>query len=143
MEKGIIVHTAIINRDKILILKRIVDTYLGSRWDLPGGTLEDGEDPKEGAIREAFEETGLGINALELFFHYSNIDPDKHKQFITLIFLCEIESDPGTVLINPVEHSEFEWMGLDSIADYETVDYLPLCVEALKKLFVTKGKTVI
>lgn len=143
MEKGIIVHTAIINCDKILILKRIADTYLGNRWDLPGGTLEDGEDPNAGVIREAFEETGLRINALGLFFHYSNIDQDKDKQFITLIFLCEIESTPDTILINPEEHSGFEWVRLDSIADYETVDYLPPCVEAIKKLFVTGRKTVL
>jgi mutator protein MutT len=143
MNKGIIIHTAIINRGKLLILKRIAGTYLGNRWDLPGGTLEDGEDPAEGAIRETFEETGLKTNALELFFHYSNVDQNKNKQFITLIFLCEIESNPETVLINPEEHDEFEWVELEDIADYPTVDYLPPCAEVLKKIFAAQEKTAV
>lgn len=133
MDKGIIVHSAIINNGKLLILKRVANTYLGNYWDLPGGTLEDGEDPTEGAIREAFEETGIKINELRLFHYYSNVDEKKNKQFITLIFTAKAESEPNEILLNSREHSEFKWVELDDVAKYQTVNYLPSCVELLKK----------
>jgi 8-oxo-dGTP pyrophosphatase MutT (NUDIX family) len=31
------------------------------RWGVPGGLLEKGEDPREAAVREVFEETGLPV----------------------------------------------------------------------------------
>lgn len=133
MDKGIIVHSAIINNGKLLILKRVANTYQGNLWDLPGGTLEDGEDPADGAIREVLEETGIKISELRLFHYYSNVDEEKNKQFITLIFTTQTKLGSENVLLNPREHSEFKWVELENIAEYQTVSYLPLCVELLKK----------
>jgi 8-oxo-dGTP diphosphatase len=36
------------------------------RWGLPGGHLEEGEDPAEGAARELEEETGVRLDPAEL-----------------------------------------------------------------------------
>jgi len=133
MDKGIIVHSAIINNGKLLILKRIADTYLGNYWDLPGGTLEDGEDPATGATRETFEETGIKISELRLFHYYSNVDKKKNKQFVTLIFKAKAESDLSEILLNSREHSDFKWVDLKDVSKYQTVNYLPSCVELLEK----------
>lgn len=46
------------DHSKILLIKRKVDPQKGM-WALPGGFLDKGEDPKEGAIRELKEETGI------------------------------------------------------------------------------------
>lgn len=132
MDKGIIVHCAIVCGGKLLILKRVANTYLSNHWDIPGGTLKDGEDPAEGAMRETFEETGIRIGKPVLFFCYSNVDEKKDKQYITLAFLWEIKSDPGKITLNPREHSEFAWMSLEDVDSYDGVDYLPLLIEALK-----------
>lgn len=118
--------------DKLLILKRVADTYLGNRWDIPGGTLEDGEDPAEGARREMFEETGIRIGKPSLFFHYSNVDEGKDKQFITLVFLAELGSEPEKIALNPREHSEYAWVRLEDIRRYDGVDYLFSLAEAIR-----------
>jgi len=34
----------------------------GSHWLTPGGGLEDGEVPRDAAVREAFEETGIAVD---------------------------------------------------------------------------------
>ena len=80
MQKGLIVHTLITNdKGEILILQRSkTDDVLPEYWDIPGGTLEDGEDPLVGAMREVKEETGIDIINPKLFFQKSNVDIKKN-----------------------------------------------------------------
>jgi len=40
----------------------LVNNWLGAgKWNLPGGGLHKGEDPKLGLLREVFEETGIRL----------------------------------------------------------------------------------
>lgn len=58
--------SAVVVRDgRVLLAKRAVDPLKGY-WDLPGGFLEAGEDPRAGAVRELLEESGLRIEPREL-----------------------------------------------------------------------------
>ena len=129
MDKGIIIHSLIINNGKLLILKRIKNTYEGGLWDLPGGTLEDGEDLSSGVKREVFEETGLKIENPGLFYYSSNIDVKKNKQFVTIIFIAKLDYDNQIVTIDPNEHSQSEWIEPSNILNYQTVGYLKPCID--------------
>jgi 8-oxo-dGTP diphosphatase len=56
---------AVIERDGLVLLAR----WIGSdppRWTLPGGGLDHGEDPREGAVREVEEETGYRVELRKL-----------------------------------------------------------------------------
>lgn len=50
---------------RVLLCRRAVEPRAGA-WDLPGGFLEEGEQPVDGLRRELLEETGLEIEPLEL-----------------------------------------------------------------------------
>ncbi len=115
MDKGLIIHTVIYNDEyEVLIIKRAkVNDVLPEYWDIPGGTLEDGEDPVAGAIRETKEEAGLDIINPRLFFEHSNIDIAKNKQFITLVFAVEYPGEK--VKLNPEEHEEYAWITPEEI----------------------------
>lgn len=139
MDKGLIIHSLIVNNGKILILKRIKDTYEGGYWDLPGGTLEDGEDLTEGVKRETFEESGLKIENPGLFYYSSNVDIRKNKQFITIIFITELNDNKPIVVTNPEEHSESKWISPEDIVNYQVVSYL----EPSIKYYISKKHPVI
>jgi 8-oxo-dGTP diphosphatase len=130
MQKGLIVHTLIANtKGEILILQRSKhNDVLPEYWDIPGGTLEDGEDPEQGAVRETKEETGLDISDPRLFFQKSNVDSAKNKQFVTLVF--EATSSGSVVQLNPEEHDAYAWIPLSDAGRYKTVDYVPDCLRA-------------
>ncbi|MFQ5922163.1 MAG: NUDIX domain-containing protein [Anaerolineales bacterium] len=51
--------------DKILLVRRSVEPEIG-KWTLPAGFVEGDEDPRETAIRECLEETGLEVQVGEL-----------------------------------------------------------------------------
>ena len=54
------VKSFIVHDDKVLILKRSPDdVHKPGIWEIPGGRLELGEDPRIGLKREIEEETGL------------------------------------------------------------------------------------
>jgi len=48
--------------DEILLLQRAEGSALAGEWFLPGGMVEPGELPEEGARRELAEEAGLAID---------------------------------------------------------------------------------
>lgn len=57
--------------DEILLLKRAEGSALAGQWFLPGGAIERGELPEEGARRELREEAGIEIDGpLELIGAY-------------------------------------------------------------------------
>lgn len=54
---------ALIERDGGTILVRVnePDIPAHGKWTLPGGGIDPGEDPRDAAKREVFEETGLEV----------------------------------------------------------------------------------
>lgn len=53
-------HVLVTDADGRILVVRT--TYLGPGWMLPGGRLERGETPHDGAARETREETGLEVS---------------------------------------------------------------------------------
>lgn len=132
MKKGIIVHTIIYNdKREVLIIKRASHRNVyPNLWDIPGGTLEDGEDPVVGARREILEETGLQIDNPNIFAYTSNIDREKNKQFIRLIFIGEYLG--GNIKVSKKEHQDYKWIELENYSSEGLVYYLPEMIDLLK-----------
>src|SRR4029450_1887373 len=49
-----------VENGRVLLARRASEPFEG-RWDIPGGFLEEGEDPVDGLRRELKEETGLDV----------------------------------------------------------------------------------
>lgn len=80
-------RVALINRGKAPLL---------GEWSIPGGMLELGETLRQGAEREAREETGLTVRATELLGVFERIVPDAEQRtsyhYVLIDFLCEVVS---------------------------------------------------
>ena len=90
----IIVHTLLKTKDGYLVTKRSKqETTFPEYWDIPGGLADYGELPKEAAVRETKEETGLDIIPTIVIHEDSNLDKTKNLIFIRLVYLCELKSN--------------------------------------------------
>lgn len=57
--------------DKLLLVRRTMNPERG-KWSIPAGFLDRGEDPREVAVREVFEETNLHVVIEDLVDVYYN-----------------------------------------------------------------------
>ena len=65
------VGVLVVEAGKILLVQRKMEPERG-KWSIPAGFLDQGEDPQETAVREAFEETGLNVTIEQLIDVYHN-----------------------------------------------------------------------
>ena len=86
------VGAVIVEDGRVLLIKRGKAPLLGE-WSIPGGMLELGETLRQGAEREALEETGLMVRAVELLGVFDRIVPDETKRtlyhYVLIDFLCQ------------------------------------------------------
>ena len=85
------VGAVIIDGDRGLLVRRATEPLKGE-WSVPGGVLELGEKLRDGAAREALEETGLQVDVGEVLDVFDSIftDEDGRTQYhyVLIDFLC-------------------------------------------------------
>jgi ADP-ribose pyrophosphatase len=86
------VGAIIVDGGRVALVKRGRAPLLGE-WSIPGGMLELGETLRQGAEREALEETGLVARTTELLGVFDRVVLDNEKRcqyhYVLIDFLCE------------------------------------------------------
>lgn len=120
----------LINKEKrFLLLKRSTypDQWMPNMFAMPGGAIEDGEEPIDAAKRELKEETGLVVNKfLEKFV----IQRDENVEHV---FIGLYDGDPFNIKLDK-ESAGFGWFSFNEIKFINTVPN----VEEYIKLALTK-----
>jgi len=111
--------------NQVLLMTRAVNKSYGGAWHIPGGKAEGNETPKETAIREIFEETGIHLEKLDPMTHYYS--DHTHGYFVT-IFTSYLKVD-NLVISLDTENIRVGWFSLDEIpdcafSDNEVIDLL-------------------
>jgi len=85
------VGSIIIEDGRVALIKRAHPPLVGE-WSIPGGVLEVGETLRQAALREAWEETGLHVETLDMLGVYDRLVRDElgkvQYHYVLIDFLC-------------------------------------------------------
>ena len=118
----LIAHTLIENNGQYLLIKRSkikrgLPNVYPCHWDIPGGSVEENELPREAALREAMEEVNQKIRIDKIIHEDSLFDASKDTVFTRLIYAGRILEERD-IILDPEEHTDFVWIsslkGLES-----------------------------
>lgn len=107
------VRTAIIQDNKILLVKEVSDGY----WTMPGGFADVNESPSESAKKEVLEETGYIVEIIKL---YAFIDKQKrnYPPQIPHTYKCFfIGNIIGGKAQTSIETSDIQFFSLDKLPE--------------------------
>ena len=133
MTVKLIAHTLIEKDGKYLLIKRSkikrgLPNVYPSYWDIPGGSVEENELPREAALREAIEEVNQKLRINKIIHEDSQFDASKDTVFTRLVYDGEILEERDFIL-DPEEHTDFKW--ISSLKDIESNLVVPYLLEIL------------
>jgi len=102
--------TYVVSGDRVLLIHRRREPHRGL-WVAPGGKLEPGESPHEGAVREIYEETGLRIELPQLRGVVTEVSSRPDYQWLLFLFGADRREASGEVCAS--DEGELVWCPFD------------------------------
>lgn len=93
-----------------------------SKWELPGGKLDVGQDLSTALEREVLEETGLVVVPTDKTAYWNShiISSGKYKGLPYIVLVGIVKSLGGKVSLSE-EHDDFAWVKIDLALKYDLV----------------------
>jgi len=102
-------------KGQILVIRRSITAPISPlEWDLPGGIVDSGEGPKETAIRETREETGLNLESVQLL----DVTSETHSTHSVVVFYGAKISSQQIKLSH--EHDQLQWVNETQLSELNT-----------------------
>jgi len=131
------VGAVIVDAGRVALVRRGQPPLLGE-WSIPGGVLEVGETLREGAMREAREETGLIVDAGELLGIFERLVPGEDGRlryhYVLMDFLCVWT---GGDLLAASDAADVRWFRSEEL---EALKLAPDTLAVIQKAFETAAK---
>jgi 8-oxo-dGTP diphosphatase len=97
---------------RLLLIERRNPPFAG-RWALPGGFVEQGEQVVKAARRELAEETGLGVETLELLGVYDTPGRDPRGWTVSVVYVARLQDEPE--VLGADDASDARWFAVDDL----------------------------
>ncbi|NHN34614.1 NUDIX hydrolase [Paenibacillus agricola] len=126
------VYGLLLRDNHVLLIKKSRGPHTG-KWDLPGGTIEFGEEPLVTLEREFFEETGLTqiSGTINRASSYTLIYPYKDGELEELHhigIIYDVELQGASIEVKSEEDGEdsfgASWLPLDEIPNMEVTPFV-------------------
>ena len=111
------VDICILYQNRVLMIKRSETKKAFPGWiTLPGGHIDEGEDPLTAAIREAKEETGILLTPQELQLKFTAIHHhiDRNEQYIVFGFVARLTEKPSELIEN--DEGTLHWIQVKDLS---------------------------
>ena len=108
-----VVGAIILNeKNKVLIMSRKTDDFMGGIDELPSGNMEQGENIYDALVRKVKEETNLDVVDVKSYigsFDYISGSQKKARQYN---FVLDVKNTENIIL---TEHDEYNWLTIEEI----------------------------
>lgn len=117
----------LVEGDRVLLTQRKAGSHLGGTWELPGGKVDPGEDPRDTVARELREELGVDVTVGEpvevTYFEY----PEK----AVLLLFFAVTRRPGSPEPRALDVADLLWA---SRGDLDGLTFPPADVAVLERI---------
>ena len=111
--RHVVVDAIVIEKNKVLLIKRADHLTNGGKFAMPGGFLDRDETAEQAVIREVKEETGYDSEVVKLFTVVDNPNrPQEDRQNVAFIYILKSLGKSGR---EDGEVSEVTWFDLDKL----------------------------
>jgi 8-oxo-dGTP diphosphatase len=115
METGpvLVAAAVVIDAGRVLLSQRKAGTHLAGAWELPGGKVEPGEDPRDALVRELREELGVAAEVgdiVEVTFH-------RYPSKSVLLLFYEARLAAGSPAPRALDVAAVRWAGPEDLLD--------------------------
>ena len=115
---------------KVLLVKRLIDPFIG-QLAIPGGFVLEDEDLDQAAVRELREETGVSDVYLEQLYSFGKPDRDPRGRVVTVAYFALIS--PDRILKAGSDAAEAAWYPMDDLPPL-AFDHATILNYALERL---------
>ena len=138
MAVKLIVHSLIEKDGQYLLIKRSkikrgLPNVYPCYWDIPGGSVEENELPREAALREAMEEVNQKSQLDRIIHEDSQFDSSKNAVFTRLVYGART-IEQRDIILDPEEHTDFVW--ISSLEDMEGELIVPYMIDIFDDKFM-------
>jgi len=115
----------LLENGRVLLTQRKAGSHLAGTWELPGGKVELGEDPRDALVRELREEIGIEVDVLAPMEVTSFAYPEKH----VLLLFFEVRRHATSPDPRAIDVADLRWATHD---DLGTLEFPPADVAILR-----------
>ena len=122
-------YLVLINKNKVLLLRRFNTGYEDGNYSLPAGHVEEGESVSDTMVREAKEEIDISITKENMALSHTmhRLKTDKNDERLDFFFICK-KWDGEIRNLEPQKCDDLSWSDINDLPK-NVIPYISLAIK--------------